>query len=340
VDRFLVTGGAGFIGSAWVRQALADPSVRRLVVLDKLTYAGNLANLEPVAHDPRFRFVRGDIADEATVAALFQEEQFDAVLNFAAESHVDRSLFDPAAFLRTNVEGVRVLLEASRAHGVKRFLQVSTDEVYGAVLSGQSRESDPLRPSSPYSAAKAGGDLLALAYHTTYGLDVVVTRGANTIGPYQFPEKATPLFITNALDNQPLPVYGDGRAVRDYLYVEDHCRALTVALRRGRAGEVYNIGNNLEIDTLTLARAILDLLDRPHSLIRLVSDRPGHDRRYSVESSKLRALGWQPQYGFAEMLALTVAWYRDHEAWWRPLRAGEFRAFYQALYGSRLGLGS
>ncbi|MFN8533758.1 MAG: dTDP-glucose 4,6-dehydratase [Dehalococcoidia bacterium] len=338
MKRLLVTGGAGFIGSNWVRLALQDPAIERLVVLDKLTYAGNLANLAGLDDDPRFRFVQGDIADGEAVARLFGAEAFDAVLNFAAESHVDRSVLDPAAFLRTNVHGVYVLLEACRTNAVRRFLQVSTDEVYGAVLSGNSHEGDPLEPRSPYSAAKAGGELIALSYVATYGLDVVVTRGANTIGPYQYPEKATPLFITNAIDGQPVPIYGDGKAIRDYLYVEDHCTAISLVLERGVSGEIYNIGNDEEIDTLTLADEILRLLDRPTSLIRLVEDRPGHDRRYSVATSKIRSLGWQPKRSFIQTIAATVAWYRDNELWWRPIRNGEFRQFYQRLYGKRLGI--
>jgi dTDP-glucose 4,6-dehydratase len=333
-----VTGGAGFIGSNWVRLALQRSDLERLVVLDKLTYAGNLANLAGLDDDPRFRFVQGDIADAAAVESLVQREPVDAIVNFAAESHVDRSVLDPSAFLRTNVHGVYVLLEACRAHGVRRFLQVSTDEVYGAVLTGRSTERDPLAPRSPYSAAKAAGDLLALSYHATYGLDVVVTRGANTIGPYQYPEKATPLFITNAIDGEPLPIYGDGKAIRDYLHVEDHCRAIALALEAGQSGEVYNIGNDEEIDTLTLADAILSLLDRPRSLIRLVEDRPGHDRRYAVDSTKLRALGWRPERDFRATIAATVEWYRQNERWWRPIRNGEFREFYRRLYGKRLGL--
>jgi dTDP-glucose 4,6-dehydratase len=339
VKRLLVTGGAGFIGSNWVRLALQRPDLERLVVFDKLTYAGNLANLAGLDGDPRFRFVQGDIADPDAVRRVLESEPVEVIVNFAAESHVDRSVLDPSAFLRTNVHGVYVLLEACRAFAIRRLLHVSTDEVYGAVLSGRSAEHDPVAPRSPYSAAKAAGDLLALSYHVTYGLDVVITRGANTIGPYQYPEKATPLFITNAIDGQPLPVYGDGKAVRDYLYVDDHCRAIMLALEAGQPGEVYNVGNDEEIDTLTLADAILALLDRPRTLVRLVDDRPGHDRRYAVDSSKLRALGWQPEHDFRSAIAATVAWYQQNESWWRPIRSGEFREFYQRLYGNRLGIG-
>ncbi|MCS6801478.1 MAG: dTDP-glucose 4,6-dehydratase [Chloroflexota bacterium] len=338
MKRLLVTGGAGFIGSNWVRLALQRSDLERLIVFDKLTYAGNLANLAGLDRDPRFRFVQGDIADPEAVRRVLESEPVDAIVNFAAESHVDRSVLDPSAFLRTNVHGVYVLLEACRAFRPRRFLHVSTDEVYGEVLSGRSTERDPVAPRSPYAAAKAAGDLLALSYHVTYGLDVVITRGANTIGPYQYPEKAAPLFITNAIEGQPLPIYGDGTAIRDYLYVEDHCRAIMLALEAGQPGEVYNIGNNEEITTLTLADAILSLLNRPRTLIRFVEDRPGHDRRYAVDSSKLRALGWHPQHDFRSAIAATVEWYQQNTSWWRPIRTGEFREFYLQLYGRRLGL--
>ncbi len=336
--RILVTGGAGFIGSNYVRLLLDDPTPERVVVLDKLTYAGNPANLVGPGTDPRFRFVHADIADEAAVRQVLIDEGIDGIVNFAAETHVDRSVLEPAAFITTNVNGVYVLLEAARALNIPRFVHVSTDEVYGAVLIGQSSERDPLAPRSPYAAAKASGDLMVLAYHVTYGMNVGVTRGANTIGPYQYPEKATPLFITNAIDNQPLPVYGDGRALRDYLYVEDHCRAIQLVCERGGPGEVYNVGCDHEVDTLTLADAILGHLDRPKSLIRMVEDRPGHDRRYSVTAEKLRSLGWSPRYDFAETIKQTVAWYSGNEAWWRPIRSGEFAEFYHRLYGNRLGL--
>lgn len=337
MNRILVTGGAGFIGSNYVRLALEEPD-RRVVVLDKLTYAGNLANLAGAADNPRFRFVHGDISDAALVEQIVREERIDGIVNFAAETHVDRSVLEPGGFITTDVYGVYVLLEAAKNLGVNRFLQVSTDEVYGAVLTGQSNEGDPLAPRSPYAAAKAGGDLMAQAYHVTYGLDVVITRASNTIGPYQYPEKATPLFVTNAIDDLPLPVYGDGRAVRDYLFVRDHAAAIDTVLLRGVPGNVYNIGGDNEVDTLKLSHAILGLLGKPESLIRMVEDRPGHDRRYAVNSAKLRNLGWKPSNDFEQTIERTVRWYVDHEDWWRPIKNGDFQEFYLRLYGKRLGL--
>lgn len=337
MKNILVTGGAGFIGSNYVHLALEDPG-RRVVVLDKLTYAGNLANLAAVTDDSRFRFVHGDIADAAIVEQVIREENIDAIVNFAAETHVDRSVLEPGGFITTDVYGVYVLLEAAKNLGVRRFLQVSTDEVYGAVLTGQSDEGDQLAPRSPYAAAKAGGDLMAQAYHVTYGLDVVITRASNTIGPFQYPEKATPLFVTNAIDDLPLPVYGDGRAVRDYLYVRDHAAGIDTVLRHGKSGNVYNVGGDNEVDTNKLARTILGLLGKPESLIRMVEDRPGHDRRYAVNSSKLRALGWAPTSDFEQTIERTVRWYADHEDWWRPIKNGDFQDFYLRLYGKRLGL--
>ncbi len=331
--RLLVTGGAGFIGSNFVRWILRTHPEDTVVNLDKLTYAGNLANLADVADSPRYRFVHGDICDAKVVREA--AEGVDAVVNFAAESHVDRSLMDPDAFLRTDVFGVFTLLEAVRALRIPRLLQVSTDEVYGSLATGSAREDSPLNPSNPYAAAKAGGDLLALAYFKTHRVPVVITRASNTFGPYQYPEKIIPLFITNALDNEPLPLYGDGRNVRDWLYVEDHCAALDLVLRRGGEGEVYNVGGGHELDNLALTRQILRLTGRPESLIRPVADRPGHDRRYALDSSKVRALGWAPRHRFDEALAATVAWYREHEAWWRPIKSGAFRAYYRQQYEHR-----
>ena len=331
--RLVVTGGAGFIGSNFIRHVLAAHPEDTIVNLDKLTYAGNLANLADVAGSSRYRFVHGDICDPKVVREVV--EGVDAVINFAAESHVDRSLMEPDAFLRTDVFGVFTLLEAVRELRIPRFLQVSTDEVYGSLATGSAREDSPLNPSNPYSAAKAAGDLLALAYFKTHRVPVVVTRASNNFGPYQYPEKVIPLFITNALDDEPLPLYGDGRHVRDWLYVLDHCAALDLVLRRGREGEVYNIGGGCELENLTLTREILRLTGRPESLIRPVADRPGHDRRYALDSTKVRALGWAPRYPFAEALAATVAWYRDNEAWWRPLKSGAFREYYRRQYGRR-----
>jgi dTDP-glucose 4,6-dehydratase len=331
--KLLVTGGAGFIGSNFIRHVLDQHPDDTIVNLDKLTYAGNPANLADVARDRRYAFVQGDICDGKLVRDAARG--VDAVVNFAACSHVDRSLVEPEEFLRTDVFGVFTLLEAVRELRVPRLLHISTDEVYGSVPSGSSRENDPVRPSNPYSASKAGGDLLALSYWHTHGVPVVITRSSNNFGPYQYPEKVVPLFITNALDDQPLPLYGDGRNVRDWLYVLDNCAAIDLVLRRGQEGEVYNIGGGHEVENVVLTREILRLTGKPDSLIRPVTDRPGHDRRYSVDSTKTGQLGWAPRVPFATALETTVRWYREHEAWWRPLKSGEFRAWYDHQYGNR-----
>jgi dTDP-glucose 4,6-dehydratase len=328
--RLLVTGGAGFIGSEFVRMTLRDHPDDSVIVLDKLTYAGNERNLESVRDDARFRFVRGDICDAATVNDLAGEA--DVIVNFAAESHVDRSLEAPGQFILTDVYGTFVLMDAARAHKHERFLQVSTDEVYGDVSSGQSAEGDPLQPRSPYSASKAGGELQVQAFRTSYGFPAIVTRGSNTYGPYQYPEKIIPLFITNAIDDHPLPIYGDGGAVRDYLYVEDHARGIDRALRDGVVGMDYNIGAGGETDGITVADTVLRLLDKPDSLKQFVRDRLGHDRRYAVDSARLRGMGWQPQVAFEEGMQRTVTWFATHEDWWRPLKSGEFWEFYQRNY--------
>lgn len=336
--RLLITGGAGFIGSNFVRRILSRHPRVSVTVLDKLTYAGNLANLSDVEGDKRYTFVQGDIADPAVVERV--ASRVDAIVNFAAESHVDRSIESPDAFIRTDVNGTFVLLEAARRFGHERYLQVSTDEVYGDVPVGSSRESDPVRPRSPYSASKAAGDLLALAYHATYGLHVNVSRASNTFGPYQYPEKVIPLFVTNAIDGHELPLYGDGRQIRDWLYVDDHCDALTLILERGEPGEVYNVGGRNETTNRDLTGVILRLLDRPASLVRSVPDRPGHDRRYSVDCSKLVRLGWSPTHEFETALEYTVRWYVEREDWWRPLKDAEFVAYYQRQYADRLAAGS
>lgn len=335
--RILVTGGAGFIGSAYVRQTLSDYAEDEVIVLDKLTYAGNLRNLESVDGDHRYRFVRGDIADAELVASLV--EHVDAVVNFAAETHVDRSILDAGDFVRTDVYGTWVLAEAARRAGVGRFLQVSTDEVYGSVLSGASTEEDRLDPTSPYSASKAGGELLVAAYAKTYGLPALIVRGANAYGPYQYPEKLIPLHITNAIESRSLPVYGDGQQRRQWTHVEDFVSGIQCVLRRGTPGEAYNIGNpepeaslpaNLEV-----SRAILELLERPSSLLEFVHDRPAHDRRYRVDVSKLLSLGWQPRWSFRQGLASTVHWYAENTSWWQPLKSGEYLAYYQQNYAAR-----
>ena len=333
--RILVTGGAGFIGSHLVRRLLANEQ-DHVVNLDALRYSGNLENLADVAGHPHYSFVQGDICDGVTVEKVFTEHRAEAVINCAAETHVDRSILDPGGFARTDVLGTAVLLEQARKAGVTRFLQVSTDEVYGSVERGHSKEDDSLAPRSPYSASKAGGDLLVLSYWTTYRLPVLLTRGSNTYGPNQYPEKFIPLCITNAIDDQPLPLYGDGRYRRDWLSVFDHCAAIEHVLRHGEPGNIYNIGGGHELENLSLAEGILKNLGKPRSLIRFVQDRPGHDRRYAVDCSRLRTLGWTPTVSFEEGLRATVDWYRSHERWWRRIKSGEFRTYYQQMYGKRL----
>ncbi len=336
MQNLLITGGAGFIGSNFCRYVLQKYPDYRVVVYDKLTYAGNLENLRDLRGDPRFTFVRGDIADAALVDRVMREHGIDCIVNFAAETHVDRSLLEPGSFIMTDVFGTYVLLEAARKYQVERYHQVSTDEVYGAKLEGRSVESDPLESRSPYSASKAGSDLLVLSYYTSFGLPVTITRGSNNIGPYQYPEKVVPLFITNAIDDQPLPVYGDGQQMRDYQYVLDHCEGIDVVLHCGEPGQVYNVGSEVETRNLDMARLILDLVGKPHSLIQHVTDRPGHDRRYALDCSKLRALGWRSRHTFAEALEKTVRWYLENEAWWRPIKEGSYyREYYARNYGHR-----
>lgn len=331
--KLLVTGGAGFIGSNFVRYALERWPEVDVVVFDKLTYAGNLANLADVAENPRYRFVQGDIADEALVHQ--EMAGCDAVVNFAAETHVDRSILFPREFVFTDVVGTFTLLEAARDLGISRFVQVSTDEVYGSVEEGASAEGAPLNPSSPYSASKAGGDLLALAYAKTFGVPLVVARSSNNYGPYQYPEKLIPLFVTNALDDQPLPLYGDGRQVRDWLYVGDNCAALALILEAGEVGGVYNVGGDCELENVDVTRRILRLMGKPESLIQYVADRPGHDRRYALQCDRIRALGWEPATPFDDGLAATVAWYVNREDWWRPLKDPAFQEYYRRQYGER-----
>ncbi len=333
----LVTGGCGFIGSNLVRALLEARPDWRIVNLDKLTYAGNAENLADLRGHTRYRFVRGDIADGALVSGLLESEGIEAVMHLAAESHVDRSILHPAVFVETNVAGTQVLLEAARARGVKRFLHVSTDEVYGSLgPTGLFSEATPLAPSSPYSASKAASDLLALAHGRTFGLDVVVTRCSNNYGPYQFPEKLIPLMVVNALRDEPLPVYGDGKNVRDWIHVEDHCGGLLAALEHGRAGEVYNLGAGNERHNIDVVERVLDMLGKPRSLIQHVKDRPGHDRRYAIDPSKAkRELSWSPRRAFEDGLAATVRWYVDHRSWWERILSGEYRTYYERNYGGR-----
>ena len=315
--KLLVTGGAGFIGSSFVRYVLRTRRDIQVLNLDLLTYAGNLRNLEEIAEDPRYGFIRGDIADPKKVGQIFQEHPIDAVVNFAAETHVDRSIVDSAPFIRTNIEGTRCLLEQARMHKVSRFVQISTDEVYGSLgPSGAFREDSPIDPSSPYSASKAAADMLALAYHRTYDVPVLITRCSNNYGPYQFPEKLIPVLITNAMENRPLPIYGDGLNVREWIFADEHSRAVLMALEKGKPGEVYNIGSGHEKTNLEVVREILRLMRKPESLIQFVKDRPGHDRRYAIDCSKIRrAWKWKPEIDFSDGLAATIEWYKTHQDW-------------------------
>ena len=336
----LVTGGAGFIGGNFVYYQLKNHPEDRVVCLDKLTYAGNLSTLQEAMKCEQFRFVRGDIADREAVYALFEQEKPDVVVNFAAESHVDRSVTNPEIFLTTNILGTSVLMDACRRYGVGRYHQVSTDEVYGDLPLDRPdlffTEETPIHTSSPYSASKASADLLVMAYHRTYGLPATISRCSNNYGPYHFPEKLIPLMITRALADEPLPVYGEGLNVRDWLYVEDHCSAIDLIIRRGRVGEVYNIGGHNERTNMQVVKTILKALGKPESLIRHVTDRPGHDRRYAIDPSKIhRELGWLPKTTFDEGIQKTVRWYLDNRQWWEEILSGEYQAYYARMYGDR-----
>ncbi len=334
--KVLVTGGAGFIGSNFVRYALATHADWQVTTLDKLTYAGRLENLQSVRDNPRHRFVKGDVADAAVSAPLVRDS--DIVVHFAAETHVDRSIRNAGEFIKTDVYGTFVLLEAARENpSLRRFIQISTDEVYGNVPQGSSRETDELRPRNPYSASKAGADRLAYSYWATYQVPVVITRASNNYGPNQFPEKIIPLFITNLIDDIPVPLYGDGQNERDWLHVDDHCRGVDLLIEKGTPGEVYNIGGGNQVKNVDLTHRILELVGKPSSLIKPVADRPGHDRRYSLDTTKLESLGWKPRARFEDGLARTVQWYRDNERWWRPIKNEDpaFRKYYQEQYGNR-----
>lgn len=332
----LVTGGAGFIGSNFCRYMLEKYPDYNIVVLDVLTYAGNLENLADMRDNARFKFVHGDIRDKTVVDELVKD--VDAIVNFAAETHVDRSIADPGNFVLTDVYGVFVLLEACRSYGVEKFLHVSTDEVYGSIQEGSFKESDALQPNSPYSASKAGGELLARSYFVTYGTPVLITRGSNNFGPYQYPEKLIPFFITNALEDKPLPVYGDGQQVRDWIYVLDHCEGIDLVLHKGEVGTSYNLGGGNERTNLEVTKLILAALGKPESLIKYVTDRPGHDRRYSLDCARIRELGWTPRHKFEDALEDTVRWYVENEGWWRRIKEhqSEYREFAQSWYASRL----
>jgi len=335
-ETILVTGGCGFIGSNFVRYMVRNYNYK-VINVDKLTYAGNLENLSDISDHPNYEFVRGDIADKALIEGL-ASKGIDAVINFAAESHVDRSIEDPRIFIETNVLGTQTLLEAARKHGIHRFVQISTDEVYGSLgPRGSFKEMSPLAPNSPYSASKTAADLLVRAYYKTYGLATIITRCSNNYGPYQFPEKLIPLMITNALENKSLPVYGDGMNVRDWIHVEDHCRAIDLIMHRGKEGEVYNIGANNELPNIEIVKIILKRLNKPESLIKFVEDRPGHDLRYAIDSDKLRdELGWDVMYPFEEGIDLTVRWYVEHQDWWEKIKSGEYLSYYEKMYGHRL----
>jgi len=338
VRNLMVTGGAGFIGSNFVRYMLQKYPNYHTLVYDKLTYAGNLDNLKDVAtrFAGHYDFVQGDICDAALVREMVQAHDVDTIINFAAETHVDRSIMDPDAFIKTDVYGTYVLLEVAREFSIERYHQVSTDEVYGDVPQGASKETDPVAPRSPYAASKSSGDLMVDAYRVTYGLPVTVTRGANNIGPYQYPEKVVPLFVTNALDDLPLPLYGDGLQVRDYQYVLDHCEAIDLVLHKGEIGGIYNVGTGTEMQNIDMAHLVLKLLNKPASLIQPVRDRPGHDRRYALNVSKICALGWEPAHTCEEAIEKTVRWYVDNEWWWRPIKSGEhYQEYYKQQYQGR-----
>jgi dTDP-glucose 4,6-dehydratase len=337
--KLLITGGAGFIGSNFIKYMLKKHSDYKIINLDKLTYAGNLENLKDIENNPNYTFIKGDITDREVVEEIFSNDvdYVDYVVNFAAESHVDRSIKDPSIFLKTNVLGTQVLLDAARKYGVKKYLQVSTDEVYGSLGdTGYFTEQTPLAPNSPYSASKASADLLAMAYHRTYGLPVNITRCSNNYGPYQFPEKLIPLIIINALYDRELPVYGDGLNIRDWLYVEDHCRAIDMVLHDGKIGEVYNIGGNNEKRNIEIVKLILKELGKPESLINYVKDRPGHDKRYAIDSSKIqKELGWKPTYSFEDGMRRAIQWYLDNKEWWEKIISGEYQQYYEKMYANR-----
>lgn len=341
MKNIVVTGGAGFIGSQFVRYMVETYPHYNIICLDKLTYAGNTDNLLPVHDQPNFKFEKADIADRVAIGRVVDTHQVDTVVNFAAESHVDRSIIDPDAFIHTDVVGTYILLETCKALGIERFHQVSTDEVYGTKPTGFFTESDPLEPNNPYSASKAGGELMVRAYHENFGMYTTITRGSNTYGPYQYPEKLIPFFVTEALDDRPLPVYGNGMQVRDWLHVYDHSTGVDFVLHHGQPGEVYNVGGENERHNIDVTHMILRALGKPETLIRHVEDRQGHDKRYALTAEKLRKLGWTRKYDadhFEQGLIDTVKWYTENEWWWRKIKTGEYLDFYKKQYGARLGI--
>ena len=330
MKTYLVTGGAGFIGSNYIHFLLRNRDDVRVINLDKLTYAGNLKNLKDLEKDDRYEFVHGDICNRELVDKLIQK--CDVIVNFAAESHVDRSIGAPDDFIKTDIFGAFVLLESARSHGIEKFIQISTDEVYGSIENGSFREDDPLMPSSPYSASKAGADRLAYSYYVTYELPVIITRCSNNYGPYQYPEKLIPLFVTNAMDDKTLPIYGDGKNVRDWIFVDDHCSAIELLVGKGENGEIYNIGAGNEENNLHITKTILNVLNKSDDLMTFVTDRPGHDRRYSVTTEKIRALGWKPDHDFESAMKKTITWYVENRWWWEPLKSGEYLDYYRTHY--------
>lgn len=337
MKNLMVTGGAGFIGANFVHLMMEKYPEYNFVIFDKLTYAGNLDNLEQVSSLPNYTFVQGDICDGEIVDKTISEHKIDTIVNFAAETHVDRSILDPDAFVRTSVNGTWVLLEAAKKHQLERFHQISTDEVYGDIPEGKSSlEGDPLEPRSPYAASKASADLMVQAYHTTFGLPTTITRGSNNIGPYQYPEKVIPLFTTNAVDGKRLPVYGDGKQKREYQFVTDHCEAIDTVLHKGNIGEIYNIGTGVEVENMRMVEILIETLGVSPDLIQHVTDRAGHDRRYSLNIDKIKSLGWTPRHDPEDAIRLTVEWYRDNEGWWRKVRNEDFDKYYERQYGERL----
>lgn len=335
MKNLLVTGGAGFIGSNFVHYMLEQHPTYKIIVYDKLTYAGRIENLDPVADNSRYYFVQGDICDLNLVRKTIKGFEVDTIVNFAAETHVDRSILDPDAFVKTDVYGAYVLCEAAKELKIERFHHISTDEVYGPIPQGKFSETDPFRPTSPYAASKAGGELLVLSYFITYGLPITITRGVNTYGPYQYPEKAMPLFITNAIDDRALPLYGNGLQVRDRLHVADHARAIDFVLHKGKLGEAYNVAVDCEKTNIEVAQMIVQALGKPENLIEFVKDRAAHDVRYALDTTKIQTLGWEPQVNFAAGFAQTIEWYRENEAWWRPIKSGEYWEYYRRQYEER-----